>query len=83
MAAPPTLPRHPGQKWHLPERYEVVEFIGSGSYGSVCLAEDAQTDTLLAIKRVEGLFRDLTNSKRILREISILSKLDHVNVVKL
>jgi len=77
------LPRHPGQAWCLPERYEVCEFISRGSFGSVCVAEDSEADTVVAVKRCEGLFEHLDTCKCILREISILAQLDHVNVVKL
>merc|ERR1712050_286939 len=37
----------------------------------------------VAIKRCKNLFEDDIDCKRILREISILAKLDHENVVKL
>ena len=37
----------------------------------------------MAIKRFEGIFEDLIDCKRILREITILRLLDHPNVVKI
>jgi len=79
----PKLPQHPGQSWQLPERYEVCEWIGSGSYGTVCEAEDSETGSSVAIKRCGGLFDHLSCGTCILREISILSRLDHVNVIKI
>jgi len=82
MAAP-RIPRHPGQDWAIPKRYQVQELIGSGSYGSVCEAADSQTNDVVAIKRCKRIFEDLIDCKRILREISILSKLQHNNVVKI
>mmetsp|Transcript_39241 Transcript_39241/g.108078 ORF Transcript_39241/g.108078 Transcript_39241/m.108078 type:complete len:420 (-) Transcript_39241:130-1389(-) len=78
------IPRHPGANWRLPQRYRVLELIGSGSYGSVCQAEDSYEaePQLVAIKRCKHLFQDLIDCKRILREISILADLNHVNVVR-
>jgi len=83
MADAVRLPRHPGQDWKIPKRYKVCELIGSGSYGSVCEAEDYDTKQVVAIKRCKRLFEDLIDCKRILREISILSKLQHNNVVRI
>eukprot|EP00930_Biecheleria_cincta_P025904 TRINITY_DN18362_c0_g1_i1.p1 TRINITY_DN18362_c0_g1~~TRINITY_DN18362_c0_g1_i1.p1 ORF type:complete len:434 (+),score=90.29 TRINITY_DN18362_c0_g1_i1:32-1303(+) len=81
----PTLPNRPGESWRLPRRYRVTELIGSGSYGSVCEATDSGTDPrqVVAIKKCKNIFEDLVDCKRILREVSILSKLSHRNVVKL
>jgi mitogen-activated protein kinase 1/3 len=59
------------------------QHIGSGAYGSVCEAYDRKTDKFVAIKRVGHLFEDLIDCKRILREISILSRLSNDSVVKL
>mmetsp|Transcript_125402 Transcript_125402/g.360284 ORF Transcript_125402/g.360284 Transcript_125402/m.360284 type:complete len:427 (+) Transcript_125402:115-1395(+) len=82
MAAP-KIPKHPGDSWKLPDRYKVQKLIGSGSYGSVCEAEDLQTQQMIAIKRCKHLFEDLVDCKRILREICILSALQHNNVVRI
>lgn len=83
MAGNPTIPKHPGKDWIIPVRYKVCELIGSGSYGSVCEAEDHETQTVVAIKRCKRVFDDLIDCKRILREISILRCLKHNNVVEL
>lgn len=77
------LPRHPGADWKIPSRYKVVKLIGSGSYGSVCEVEDSETNQLVAIKRCKHIFEDLVDCKRILREIAILARLEHCNVVKI
>ena len=37
----------------------------------------------VAIKRINNLFEDLIDCKRILREISLLMMLDHPNVIKI
>mmetsp|Transcript_88971 Transcript_88971/g.203495 ORF Transcript_88971/g.203495 Transcript_88971/m.203495 type:complete len:427 (-) Transcript_88971:183-1463(-) len=72
-----------GVSWDLPPRYRFREKIGSGSYGQVAEVEDLESWPLrlAAIKRVDRIFSDLIDSKRILREISILSRLNNPCVV--
>lgn len=81
----PQIPRLPGDSWQLPKRYKVTELIGSGSYGSVCEATDDGVSPRqnVAIKKCKRLFEDLVDCKRILREVSILTKLSHNNVVRM
>lgn len=69
--------------WELPDRYKVVDIVGSGSYGQVCRAFDVENQRYVAIKRIHKVFEDLIDCKRILREIAILNRLDHPNVVKI
>ncbi|GBE59664.1 cell-cycle-associated kinase MAPK [Babesia ovata] len=68
--------------WELPEKYKVIDIVGSGSYGQVCRAFDIENQRYVAIKRIHKVFEDLIDCKRILREIAILNRLDHPNVVK-
>jgi len=81
--APPIIPKGPHGTWKIPARYEVKQLIGTGSYGSVCEALDSEKNPgrLVAIKRIGHMFEDLIDCKRILREIAILSKLKHENIV--
>jgi len=81
--AAPIIPKGPADRWRIPPRYEVKQLIGTGSYGSVCEAYDSEKKRLVAIKRIGHMFDDLIDCKRILREISILSKLQHEYVVQL
>lgn len=84
MAGKPCIPKHPADNWKIPERYKVSDLIGSGSYGSVCMAEDFQQNReLVAIKRCRHVFEDLIDCKRILREVAILADLNHKNVVRI
>mmetsp|Transcript_5631 Transcript_5631/g.11447 ORF Transcript_5631/g.11447 Transcript_5631/m.11447 type:complete len:446 (+) Transcript_5631:101-1438(+) len=69
--------------WKVPPRYEVKHPLGKGAYGCVCLARDNKEERKVAIKNCKHLLEDLIDSKRVLREISILSMLDHPHVVKL
>jgi mitogen-activated protein kinase 1/3 len=70
-----------GQDWKLPDRYEVVNLIGTGSYGHVCEAIDKVENRAVAIKKIHKVFEDLIDCKRILREIAILNRLKHPNVI--
>jgi len=78
-----SLPKVDADRWELPRRYEVKKIVGKGSYGSVCEAKDLDQSCTVAIKQVRHLFDDLVDCKRILRELAILSRLSHPNVVRL
>ena len=70
--------------WSLnPSRYDMKQVIGEGSYGSVYGAGCKITGRSVAIKRSRHVFEELTDCKRMLREIAILNRVDHKNVVKL
>jgi mitogen-activated protein kinase 1/3 len=70
-------------KERLPERFQIQNVIGQGSYGSVVQAVDKEKGRTVAVKRVANLFRDLVDCKRILREIAIMAQLKHPGVVQL
>lgn len=67
----------------LPESYALVRKVGHGAYGAVAAYRDAATDRVVAVKRASGLFTDLVDAKRILREIKLLRHFRHDNVVTL
>ncbi|CAD7941054.1 unnamed protein product [Amoebophrya sp. A25] len=70
--------------WTLnPDRYQIADVIGTGSYGKVFGAVDKFTGKRVAIKRSKDVFGELTDCKRMLREIAILNRVEHRNVVKL
>ena len=69
------------QDWKVPEQYEIRNLIGTGSYGHVCEAFDKVNNRVVAIKKIHKVFEDLIDCKRILREIAILNRLEHVNVI--
>mmetsp|Transcript_5272 Transcript_5272/g.11940 ORF Transcript_5272/g.11940 Transcript_5272/m.11940 type:complete len:443 (+) Transcript_5272:68-1396(+) len=75
------VPAHNKEK--LPDRYKAQQAIGKGSYGCVWEAFDQEESRLVAVKRVSNLFRDAVDCKRILREISLMSKLSHPGIVRL
>ena len=69
--------------WDVGSDFELVKNLGSGSYGSVCEATHKPTKTKVAIKKVLNLFDDNIDCKRVLREVNLLRRLNHPNVVKL
>ena len=65
------------------DRYELVRQLGRGAYGVVYAARDKQTGKEVAVKRIERIFESALDAKRCLREIKILSSLNHENITNL
>ena len=65
------------------DKYEPLKVLGSGSYGQVIQAKSKLTNQTVAIKRVTGLFEDLIDTKRILREITLLRFMKNQFIVEL
>jgi len=55
--------------------------LGSGAYASVCSAINKKTGKTVAIKKNKGVFQQLCDAKRILREIKLMSFFDHDDIV--
>ena len=64
-------------------RYVAQKKMGAGAYGEVHRCKDLITGEIVAVKLMKRIFDDLVDGKRILREIAILSKLKHKNIVNL
>jgi len=77
-----TLPKS-FQDWEVGSGYEIVKQIGSGSYGYVVEAIQKSTGKKVAIKRLNKIFEDVVDCKRILREVTLLRKLVHPNLVNI
>lgn len=69
--------------WRIPARYQLRHLIGAGSYGHVSEAYDTLEQRMVAIKKIHHVFEDLVDCKRTLREIAILNRLKHQNVVRI
>ena len=63
------------------KRYSLIRTVGSGAYGVVISAHDANKSSNVAIKMVPRAFNDEIDAKRILREIKLLKHFHHENVV--
>ena len=73
-----------GNVFEVDVRYTNLVPVGGGSYGLVCSADDSITQRRVAIKKVTNAFSDLTDAKRIMREIKLLGQLgDHENIIGL
>lgn len=73
------------QGW-LPRRadsFERLSKIGQGTYSSVYKARDLDTGKIVALKKVRFTSMDSESVRFMAREIFILRRLDHPNVVKL
>jgi mitogen-activated protein kinase 1/3 len=69
--------------WEVGNDYSVEKMLGTGSYGKVALALKKSTGQKVAIKRMDNIFEDETDCKRILREITLMRKLRHPYLVEL
>ncbi|KAK4799012.1 hypothetical protein SAY86_024377 [Trapa natans] len=70
----------------LPRRadtFEKLDKIGQGTYSSVYRARDVISNKMVAIKRVRFDNMDPESVRFMCREIMILRKLDHQNIIKL
>jgi mitogen-activated protein kinase 1/3 len=69
--------------WNVGEDYECIKVLGQGSYGAVCSAMHKPSGKKVAIKKMDGVFEDEVDCKRILREVNLLRKLHHPYVVNI
>ncbi|KAL4424747.1 hypothetical protein ABPG77_000090 [Micractinium sp. CCAP 211/92] len=75
-----TLQDHSTQ-WQVGARYSLLKILGYGSYSAVCLAMDHTTGEKVALKRVADVLQSPDHTKRVLREICILRRLQHPNII--
>ncbi len=79
----PMFPSATGIKEDIGPEFKMIRKIGAGAYSSVWDAIHVPTGKRVAIKKETGVFEDLIDGKRLLREIRLLRGLDHPNVIKL
>lgn len=71
-------------KWGpILDKYDPINIIGEGGYGTVLEATDKKLQRKVAIKRIDQLFVEINDTKRILREITLLFILENKFIVKL
>ncbi len=68
--------------WNIGPNYVFEKELGSGAYGSVCLATVAGTREKVAIKRFNEIFRNIGICKHVLREVEILFSLDFPMLIR-
>ncbi|XP_075993119.1 mitogen-activated protein kinase 3 [Genypterus blacodes] len=69
-----------GQIFDVGPRYTNLSYIGEGAYGMVCSAMDNVTNQRVAIKKISP-FEHQTYCQRTLREIKILLRFHHENII--
>mmetsp|Transcript_10106 Transcript_10106/g.10061 ORF Transcript_10106/g.10061 Transcript_10106/m.10061 type:complete len:83 (+) Transcript_10106:291-539(+) len=69
--------------FHIPTKYKLTKLVGRGSYGVVCAGINVETQEKVAIKKVFKLFREKSESKRLVREIKLLRFFNHDNIIKI
>lgn len=80
-AEPGTTLQDHGTQWQIGSRYTLVRVLGYGSFSAVCLAVDQETGEKVALKRVADVLQSPEATKRVLREICILRRLRHPNLI--
>lgn len=69
-----------GQQFNVGPRYTDLRYISEGAYGVVVSAFDNESRTSVAIKKISP-FDHQTYCQRTLREIRILTRFDHENII--
>lgn len=63
--------------------YLCLRTLGRGSYGEVVEAFDKTRICKVAIKRIQNVFENKSDAKRVFREMSILKQLKHPQIINL
>jgi len=71
------------EKFNVPKRYEVLKIIGQGAYATVVEAFDHKHGKIVAIKKNRNVFCNRINAIRMLRELQLLARTWHRDVIKL
>ncbi|CAM9476144.1 unnamed protein product [Pylaiella littoralis] len=72
-----------GTMFEASSLYELIKPVGRGAYGVVISALNTENGQKVAIKKVTRAFDDLVDAKRILREITLLRKFSHGNIISI
>ena len=65
------------------KKYRIISELGSGSFGTVYLAQNIYTKEKVAMKQIKKSCEDLLSDGEIRDEIEILKTLDHPDIVKI
>ncbi|XP_057818183.2 mitogen-activated protein kinase 3 isoform X2 [Cryptomeria japonica] len=71
------------QIWDVGRNYKLVQIIGSGVYGIVCKGLIKATMQTVAVKRMDDVLSHHELAKRVLREVCIMRRLSHNNILSL
>jgi len=66
------------------ERFEVLDKIGKGTFGTVYKALDKTTNTIVAIKKTFDVLNSKAESERLFRELTLINSFEeHPNIIKI
>lgn len=68
------------KKGALAQFYELMEEVGSGSFGVVNRAKEVNSDSIVAVKTIP--IKKITNPKKIKAEFNVIRQLDHPHICK-
>eukprot|EP00607_Mallomonas_marina_P001977 CAMPEP_0182427044 /NCGR_PEP_ID=MMETSP1167-20130531/13545_1 /TAXON_ID=2988 /ORGANISM="Mallomonas Sp, Strain CCMP3275" /LENGTH=562 /DNA_ID=CAMNT_0024608865 /DNA_START=90 /DNA_END=1778 /DNA_ORIENTATION=+ len=71
------------EDWEVGSRYKLFRILGHGSYGEVVEGFDTITCRKVAIKRIQNIFDQPMDAKRVYREIHILRNMNHPHIIRL
>ncbi|KAL9892877.1 eukaryotic translation initiation factor 2 alpha kinase Gcn2 isoform 1-T1 [Glossina fuscipes fuscipes] len=81
-AAPLTIPSLPSSQSRLRTEFEVLMYLGKGAFGDVLKVRNILDNREYAIKRIPLPARSRQLYKKMTREVELLSRLNHENVVR-
>eukprot|EP01084_Bolivina_argentea_P114343 203589_1 len=77
------LPNSKGEKFELYTWLKPTKLLGEGAYAAVCEIIDSRTNKKYAVKKNRDVFSNVADARRILREIKLMTHLDHPHVMSL
>ncbi|XP_066249145.1 eIF-2-alpha kinase GCN2 isoform X1 [Euwallacea similis] len=77
-----TLPSQNLGQSRISSEFEILENLGKGAFGDVLKARNKLDSGYYAIKKIKLSTHNKANKKKILREVTLLSKLNHENIVR-
>jgi len=78
----PTIPSTNQGQSRLCQDFDVLSWIGRGGFGDVIKVKNKLDDQEYAIKRIRLNPADKGTNRKIMREVKLLSRLNHENVVR-
>jgi len=69
-------------KSRLDKEFVILDWLGKGAFGDVLKVKNKLDDCLYAIKCIELNEKNKNLNKKITREVKLLSRLNHENVVR-
>jgi mitogen-activated protein kinase 1/3 len=76
--------QHESTSWNVTPRFLLTEWVGGGTAGQVCRGVDrGNSNAPVVIKRIAEVFLESVSAVNVLREIAILRRLNHPNIIRI